>query len=141
MKSANNTRLALGFFFLIMALVNLNFLLTNPGVYNTFTQNALLPIYDQWWHDIVMPNLTLFLWVLVLFEVLIGFLLLGHGLYVKVGLIGALFFTMLLMPANPFTLLNIIFVVLCAALLGYDYETSFFDMLTGDDVEYLEETS
>ena len=69
--------------------------------------------------------------MVVLFELAMGLLLLSRGTWVKAGLVGAILFFLFLIPFwwEGGALINIVFAVVVALLLRYDYDASFLDMV------------
>jgi hypothetical protein len=57
-----------------------------PEIYRAFGATALIPGYDRFWQEVVMPNITLFALLLAGFEVVVGVLLVSKGKWVKIGL-------------------------------------------------------
>ena len=72
--------------------------LFSPSVYEGFAEASILPFYRSLWESFVYPWIRLFLIPVVLIEVVIAWLLLKSGTYVKAGLGIALAFTLFLVP-------------------------------------------
>lgn len=119
-----------GLFFFAMAGVNSYLLFSDLHSFDSFTDLTFLPFYRDVWYDLIVPNL--FWWVVLLigFELTVGALLLSKGIFVKVGLIGAIVFCLALVPANPQTLYNIILAGLLAPLLFSNYQFTAWKSLT-----------
>ena len=105
-----------------------------PEIYRSMGDTAIIPAYTVFWHDSVMPYISIFALVLAVFEVIVGCLLISKGKWVKIGLILSLLFNLFLVqmglgyPAvDPLTnflvnrLPNLIFIALQVPLLwGWD---------------------
>lgn len=128
----NFIRVLFGLFFIAMAIVNIRVTINNPDLYEEFITDdtALLPVYNSVWHDVIVPALPYFLVLLVLFELAVGCFMLTQGKPVKWSLLAAAAFTAVLIPANIYTLANIILtVILVWLLLDEDYDRSFLEQI------------
>lgn len=64
--------------------------------YNSFGDTALIPAYTTLWKDVVLPNITLFAFLLAVFELSVGSLLISRGKWVKIGLVLSILFNLFL---------------------------------------------
>jgi hypothetical protein len=111
--------------------------LSDPQIYHTFGQTALIPGFSVFWGSVVMPRIAALAFLLALFEVTVGVLLIGKGKRVKIGLVLSVLFNMFLVqlglsfPApdgmTDFLvnrLPNLFFIVLQIPLLWGDFARS-----------------
>lgn len=105
-----------------------------PEIYRSMGDTAIIPAYTVFWHDPVMPFISIFALMLAGFEVIVGCLLISKGKWVKIGLILSLLFNLFLVQmglgyptVDPLTnflvnrLPNLIFIALQVPLLwGWD---------------------
>ena len=97
----NAGRIFLGIFFLIMGLgVNGYFTFGNPQGYIDYAGGALIPFYRDLALLVVNLNPVVFGILLILYEVIMGVLLLHEGKHVKVGLIGTMVFLIGIAPLS-----------------------------------------
>jgi hypothetical protein len=127
----NILRITFGFILLAGAAANAVLGLTQPDLYTSFADVALLPLYRNLWRSVVLPYLGIWLALVVAFELLTGLLILSRGTWAKVGLAAALLFFLFLVPFwwQGGALINILFAVLVAWLLRYDYDRSIVDIV------------
>lgn len=128
----NAGRIFLGIFFLVMALgVNGYFTFGNPQGYLDYANGALIPFYRDLATRVVNVNPVGFGLLLILYEIVMGFLLLGKGNSVKAGLIGTMVF---LIGIAPLSYLQVPWLGLLlgqASLLTKDFDSNFLEMLRG----------
>lgn len=91
-KVANFLRLFFGLFFLAGAALNTYLGITNLDGYKNGGVTAWPPFLQNFWVDVVAPNIAIFLVLFILIEIVLGLLLLNKGRWVKIGLIGSIFF-------------------------------------------------
>jgi len=123
-------RVGFGLLYLAAGISNLVMAFTDPEVYRTFTEKTYLPFYDTLWKRYVDPHLAIWIVMLAALEFVLAGLLLTRRAYVRVGLAGGIIFTLLLVPSNPYTLLNLILVGLQMLLFAYDLRTRHSHMET-----------
>lgn len=83
-------RAALGALFIgAGALVNLVYLLTGAD-YGTFADAAHLAFVRDTWHFVVAPRQTVFIALLIIYEIAVGVLILSGGRRTEMGLVGAI---------------------------------------------------
>jgi hypothetical protein len=130
-KIANIVRIIFGFVFMAGAVVNAFLALTQPEVYTTFADTSIVPVYRELWQSLVVPHLGFWLGLTVLFEITTGILILSKGVWVKVGLTLAILFFLFLVPFwwEGGAMINIVFALLVALLLRYDYDDSIIDLI------------
>jgi hypothetical protein len=130
-KLANIVRIGIGFIFLAGAAVNAYLGLTQPQIYRSFADTALIPLYRDLWQSLVVPNLGFWLALTVAFEVTTGLLILSKGVRVKVGLGLGILFCLILVPFwwQGGALSNILLALVQARLLRFEYDTSLVDLV------------
>ena len=131
MRIANIVRIVLGSVLLVGAVTNGFLALTQPEIYTSFSDTAIIPLYHELWQSLVMPYLEFWLRLTVLSELTMGILILSKGVWVKVGLVGSILFFLFLVPFwwEGGAIINIVFVVIVALLLRYDYDASVIDLI------------
>jgi hypothetical protein len=133
MRAVNIVRVLFGFMLLAGAAVNTYLGLTRPDLYASFADAALLKLYNSLWQSLILPYLGVWLALVVAFELTTGLLILSRGVWVKVGLAAALLFFLFLVPFwwQGGALINVLFIVVVAWLLRYDYDRSILDIIAG----------
>jgi hypothetical protein len=133
MRAANILRIIFGFILLAGAAANTAMGLAQPDLYTSFADVALLVLYRDLWQSLVLPYLGIWLALVVAFELTTGLLILSRGVWVKVGLAAALLFFLFLVPFwwQGGALINVLFIVIVAWLLRYDYDRSILDIIAG----------
>jgi hypothetical protein len=126
----NAGRIFLGFFYIAMGLVvHGAFILTNPQSYVDFGQGALIPIYRELTTTVIALSPVLFGAALLVFETLMGLLLLNKGQYVRLGLIGTTLFILALTPLSTLQFVWLGLVVAQGYLLTKEFDSSFLEMV------------
>jgi hypothetical protein len=130
LKKPNVARIGLGIFFLLMAIgVNGLVTLLNPLLYVNYGQEALITLYRDLCINIIALNPRVFGLLLILYEILIGLLMLHKGIYVKVGLVGAILFLIVISPVSLMQIPWLGLAIAPAYLLTKDFEKTFWDTL------------
>jgi hypothetical protein len=119
-------RLVLAVVFFLGAAANAVMLLTAPDVYEGFADLSFLRFYRTLWRGVVLPRLGLFLALVIIFEIMVGVLLLSSGPYAQLGLILAATYTAFLVPFwwGGGALINIVLFVLILWLMRFGYSES-----------------
>jgi hypothetical protein len=81
-------RVALGVLFLFAGAVVHAIYLATGASYATFADAAHVPFVRTAWHAIVAPHQTLFIGLLILFEAVVGVLVLTGGRRAQIGMLG-----------------------------------------------------
>jgi hypothetical protein len=119
------SRVILGIFFLIMALaVNLPLALNNPSIYVEAGREALLPIYKLFFTVVIAWNPPLFVFPLIVFESIVGLLILSKGRLVKLGLVAGVLFCLAITPINSMTITNPFLALAIGLLLHKNFDQS-----------------
>ncbi|MFX1465521.1 MAG: hypothetical protein ACFFA5_03515 [Promethearchaeota archaeon] len=133
MTWSNRGRICFGLGYLVAALFNLSFTLRNHQIlWDFFLENAHLSFYKDFLTNVIIPNGALFIIFTVIFEIIVGVLVLNKLVLVRIGLVLGLLwviFLIPLLPLGPEMLTNIILAALQAILLRKEYETTFLEML------------
>jgi hypothetical protein len=83
-------RIALGVFYLVAGAVVHAIYLATGASYATFADAAHVPFVRTAWHAVVAPHQTLFIGLLILFEAVVGVLVLLGGRRAQLGMVGIL---------------------------------------------------
>ena len=130
-KLSNIVRIILGIIYLMGALINLLFAMQNPGIYQTFSDFAVIPFYKTLWGSLVMPNITICLLPVIAFEIIMVILILSKGSLVKIGLMGGIAFNLMLIPFwwSGWALINLAMALIQILLLRGKYEATIWEIL------------
>ena len=98
----------------------------DPSLYSKWVAHPLIQLYTLLFAYNVTPNAVALTVFVALYELFIGGLILSKGRYVKLGLIGGIFFNLLLAPMwIGQTIFNIIFAAVHIPLFRYDFPPLF----------------
>jgi hypothetical protein len=126
----NAGRIFLGFFFLVMAIgVNGSFTFTNPHAYVEYASSALIPIYRDIALTIVKLNPMLFGMLLMVFEIVMGLLVLHKKKSVRIGLIGMIIFLIGIAPLSFVQIPWLGLIIGLAYLLTKEFDPTFLDII------------
>jgi hypothetical protein len=130
MKLVHIGRIALGLLYLAASVFNLIVTLprsiSNPQFYTQWVANPLIPFYKTFFRDVVTPYAPFLTALVALYEITLGVLILSRGIAVKIGLLGGIFFNLLLAPMwIGQTFPNLLLAVLHVPLLWQDFKTPF----------------
>ncbi|RPI31902.1 MAG: hypothetical protein EHM70_10310 [Chloroflexota bacterium] len=133
----NIARSFFALWYLLGWVVHLVVVVRGPQFYAPFGDTALIPAFGDFWTAVVMPNITLFAVLLMVFELAVGMLLIGKGRQVKAGLAASLLFNLFLVqlgltvpasdPVSDFVsnrLPNLVFIALQIPLLFQRFDRS-----------------
>ena len=130
LRKPNAGRIFLGIFFLIMAIgVNGAFTFSNPQGYIEYASGALIPLYRDIALAVVELNPVVFGLVVIIYEIVMGLLLLHKGSSVRIGLIGTMLF---LVGISPLSYLQIPWLGLIIGevyLLTQDFDSSLIEIV------------
>jgi hypothetical protein len=126
----NAGRIFLGFFYLLMAIgVNLVNAVKNPLSTVQMGEDSLFSFYRTFFSEVVSLAPSIFIIIVVIFQISMGLLLLGKHKSVKIGLIGASLFLVFI---TPFGVIQIPWLGIAAVqlyLLRKDFNLSFIDLI------------
>jgi len=126
----NAGRIFLGLFFLVMAIgVNGSFTFTNPQAYVEYASGALITIYRDLALTIVQLNPMLFGLLLMVFEIVMGLLILHKQKSVRIGLIGTMVFLIGIAPLGLIQFPWLGLIIGEAYLLTKDFDTTILDII------------
>ena len=133
MRYQDVIRLVLAVMFFLGAAANAIMLLTAPDIYEGFADLSFLRFYRTLWRGLVLPRLGLFLALVIIFEIMVGVLLLSSGPYAHLGLILAAAYTAFLVPFwwGGGGLINIVLFFLILWLLRFGYSESVPSLIFG----------
>jgi hypothetical protein len=119
----NAGRIFIGAFFLIMAFgVHGYFIIANPQGYLNFADGFVVGFYRDAAVAVVEVSPVGFGILMLLFETIVGLLILSRGQYVKFGLIAGIVFLVGISPWGLVTMPNLILAGAMAFLLAKDFE-------------------
>lgn len=140
----NVLRLFIALWFLFGWVMHVYLVSTNSEGYRPFGSSALIPGYTKLWNDFVMPNILLFVILLIIFEVTVGCLISSKGKWVKIGSVFSLFFCVFLIQMglsfptiDPWVdfagnrLPNLVFLLLTIPLFWGNFEKSLPEVIKG----------
>jgi hypothetical protein len=126
----NAGRIFLGFFYLIMAIgINGVNAFTNPQSTVRMGTESLIPFYRTFFSDVVSTAPSVFILIVALFQISIGLLILNKHIKVKLGLLAASVFLILI---TPFGLIQLPWLGIAAIqiyLFQKDFDRTFFEMV------------
>ncbi len=127
-------RLVLAIAFFVGAGVNAYLVLGVPEIYEGFADFAFLRFYRAIWRERILPQLQLWMALVIVFEVAVGVLLLAAGPYAHGGLALAAIYSAFLVPFwwAGGGLVNILLFLLTVWLLRFDYPKSVLSYVMGD---------
>lgn len=120
-------RIIFGFGYILAAIVNAIIGFTDPASYIVFADTALLPAYTDIWYVTVVPNLSLFLTLTVLFQIIVGVLILSRGILANLGFILGAIFCLAIIPANPWTLSLVLLLIAQVFLSTRRWDDTFIE--------------
>lgn len=98
----NIARIIFGIIYLGGAVANIILtVLNSPQSYHSFADAALIPFYREAWATLVIPNMTLFISLLIVYEITLGLLFLIRRRFLKIALAGG---TLFCLGTVPFSL-------------------------------------
>ena len=127
----NAARIFIGFFFIVMALaVNAVLSIVAPDQFVRLGADApLIPFY-AWFFERVVAVVPQLVGILAAAgEIAVGLLILSSGRRVKLGLIGAILFLIVITPLGVWTLPNPVLAAGLAWLLTKDYPKSMLELI------------
>lgn len=128
----NAGRIFLGFFYLLMAIgVNGVNAFTNPQSTVQMGADSIIPLYRTFFTEVVAAAPSLFILIVVLFQLSVGLLILNKHKRVKLGLTGATIFLILI---TPFGIIQLPWLGMAAAqifLIRKDFDKTFIEIISG----------
>jgi uncharacterized membrane protein YphA (DoxX/SURF4 family) len=94
MKNALRTFIAA--WYLLGWMVHVFLAITSPQIYEGFGTTGLIPGYDQFWTNWIMPHISFLAILLAAFELCVGLMIVNKGKWVKIGLAFSIAFNLFL---------------------------------------------
>ena len=95
----NLARIVFGILYLGGALANITLtVLNSPQSYHSFADATLIPFYREAWAALVIPNMTLFISLLIIYEITLGLLFLTKRRFLRIALVGGTIFCLGTVP-------------------------------------------
>ena len=95
----NIARILFGILYLGGAIANITLTVVNsPESYHSFADDALIDFYREAWANLVIPNMTLMIALLIAYELALGVLFLGSRRFLKIALAGGVIFCLGTVP-------------------------------------------
>lgn len=133
MRLNNVGRVLIGILYLFSSLFNLIATLRNPDpLWNFFRETVNITLFETILNNWIIPNSTIVILLVVVFEVITGLLILSSGVLVKVGLIIGILWSISLIPylaQPPFFYVNAVLAIIQALLLKGRYKDTLYEML------------
>jgi len=127
---ANIGRILWGMFFIVSSIINLFVTLPNPVLYKSFAKLTFFPFYSRLLLSVAFPNAYLLTGLVVVFELVVGVLILGKKAAVQWGLIFSAFWLLFVCPSMGwYTLFNPIFIIIPWLIGRYRYDQSALDLI------------
>ncbi|MFX0124637.1 MAG: hypothetical protein ACFFAE_13475 [Candidatus Hodarchaeota archaeon] len=102
MNKFNISRIGLGIFYLISCIFNLFHTINNTQyLWAVCLENVQFSFYKEFLEQIVIPNEILIILLIVVFELIVGILILSKGIFVKIGLLLAILWVLIIAPFLP----------------------------------------
>lgn len=118
------TRVLLGLVYLLGAVAHVAIGLLAPEVYEEFADQALLSVYTDLWVTLVVPNLVVLQPLVVVFEIVLGAVLLWRGWAVRAGHVAGAVFQIGLILSGPWGPINALLAVIHLAAARVSYPLS-----------------
>jgi len=130
-----------GVFYLVAAAFNITYTLPRTdeaGLLEGYADGAWFGFLETFMRDVLMPNDTLLMVAVIVFELALGWAILSSGDRVDVGVLLSLAWVIAILPflAWPYLLTNLILIAMQGVLLFRRFDTPIWTLLTdaiGDD--------
>jgi len=128
----NAGRIFLGIFYLIMAIgINGVNAFTNPQSTVQMGADSLIPMYRIFFTEVVAAAPSLFILLVVIFQIGVGLLILNKHKRVKLGLAGATIFLILITPFGVIQLPWLGIAIVQIYLLRKDFDKTLIEIISG----------
>lgn len=132
----NIWRAVIGVFYLAAAAFNLTYTLprtSEVGLLEGYAEGAWFGFLETFMRDVLMPNDTLLMAAVIVFEVVVGWAILSAGDRVDYGVVFSLAWVVAILPflAWPYLLTNLVLIVMQGALLFRRFDTPIWTLLGG----------
>lgn len=125
----NVLRFFFGCIYIIGGIANIVVTMVRPSTYMDFADTAFIPFYKHFLIEYFYYNIPAFTIPAAFYQITIGLLIICKDMFVKIGLVGAVIFSLLIIPLGQEQLPNIIFVAFMIYLLRKNYHYSFIDLI------------
>lgn len=132
MSKYNVGRISLGIFYLVACLFNLFHTINNTQyLWTVCLENVRFSFYKDFLEQIVIPNEKLIVLLVVIFEFIVGVLILSKEIFVKIGLILGMLWVLFIAPFLPLNDIfgHLILGILQAMLLMGNYDTTVLEII------------
>ena len=127
---ANIGRILWGMFFIVSSIINLFITLPNPVLYKSFAELTFFHFYRRLLLSIAFPNAYLITGLVVVFELVVGVLILSKKAAVRRGLIFSASWLLFVFPSMGwYTLFSPIFIIIPWLIGRYRYNRSILDFI------------
>ena len=82
----NFLRSFIAIWFLFGWMIHVYLAITSPQIYQVFGSTGIIPGYEQFWTNWIMPNITFWALLLAAFELCVGLMIIYKDKWVKIGL-------------------------------------------------------
>ena len=127
MNTYNIGRISLGVFYLVAGVINLSHTIHNTHyLWSVLLENVHFSFYKEFLEQIVIPNEQLIILLVVVFEFIVGILILSKEIFVKIGLLLAILWVLIITPFLPWVdiLGHLLLGAFQALLLMGNYDTT-----------------
>lgn len=132
MNKFNISRIGLGIFYLIACVFNLFHTIHNTQyMWAVCLENVHFAFYKEFLEQIVIPNEQLIILLVVVFEFIVGVFILSKEIFVKIGLLLAILWVLIIAPFLPWVdiLGHLILGMFQAFLLMGNYDTTVLEIM------------
>ncbi|UCG00332.1 MAG: hypothetical protein JSW11_11855 [Candidatus Heimdallarchaeota archaeon] len=132
MEKFNVSRIGLGLFYLIAGVVNLVHTIHNTHyLWSVCLENVHFSFYKEFLEQIVIPNEILIILLVIVFEFIVGILILSKEFFVKIGLSLAILWVLIIAPFLPWVDVfgHLVLGMFQALLLIGNYETTVLEII------------
>ena len=132
MNKYNVSRISLGVFYLVACVFNFFHTINNTQyLWAVCLENVHFSFYKDFLEQIVIPNEQLIILLVVVFEFTVGVLILSKEIFVKIGLLLAIFWVLIIAPFLPWVdiLGHLLLGTFQALLLIGNYDTTVLEII------------
>lgn len=123
-------RILWGMFFIVSSIINLVITLPHPVLYRSFAELTFFPFYSRLLLSVAFPNAYLITGLVVIFELVVGVLILCKKAAVQWGLIFSAFWLLFVFPSMGwYTIFSPIFIIIPWSIGRYRYDRSALDLI------------
>ena len=127
---ANIGRILWGMLFIVSSIINLVVTLPDPVLYKSFAELSFFHFYRSLLLSVAFPNAYVITGLVVVFELVVGVLILGKKAAVQWGLILSAFWLLFICPSMGwYTLFTPILIIIPWLIGRYRYNRSVLDLI------------